>query len=278
MSKIPSKFGKNLRFLRQQQKPKLSQTDLGDQLSTDADNVSRSAISSYEDGRAEPNYFRLERISQFFNVAIDDILTKDLTMMDPITVQKRENTEEHISGKGMRILAIPTDKDSDEENIVFVPEKARAGYAAGYSDTAFFKNLPKYTLPFLPKGKTYRAFEITGDSMPPLEEGTIIIGEYVEDWNNLRDGTVCIVTTKSEGFVLKKVYNNIESNNSFILKSTNLKYSPYEVKALEISEMWRLVAHISKEFPEKEAHDSLTEMQEAIWRLDQEVLNIKRKK
>ncbi|NME70297.1 XRE family transcriptional regulator [Flammeovirga aprica] len=278
MSKIPSKFGKNLRFLRQQQKPKLSQTDLGDQLSTEQDVVSRSAVSSYEDGRAEPNYFRLERISQFFNVAIDDILTKDLTLMDPMTVQKRENTEEHISGKGMRILAIPTDKETDEENIVLVPEKARAGYAAGYSDTSFFKNLPKYTLPFLPKGKTYRAFEITGDSMPPLEEGTIIIGEYIEDWKTIREGSVCIVTTKSEGFVLKKVYNNINTNNSFILKSTNLKYSPYEVSALEISEMWRLVAHISRDFPEKEANDSLSEMQEAIWRLDQEVLNIKSKK
>lgn len=277
MSKIPSKFGKNLRFLRQQKKPKLSQTELGDQLSKEGDIVSRSAISSYEDGRAEPNYFRLERISSFFNVAIDEILTKDLTILDPLSIQRRENSEDHISGKGMRILAIPTDKETDEENIVFVPEKARAGYAVGYSDTSFFKNLPKYTLPFLPKGKTYRAFEISGDSMPPLEEGTIIIGEYIEDWKNVKDGTICIVTTKSEGFVLKKVYNNITNNNSFILKSTNLRYSPYEVNALEISEMWRLVAHISKDFPEKEAHDSLSEMQEAIWRLDQEVLNIKRK-
>lgn len=278
MSKIPSKFGKNLRFLRQQEKPKLSQTELGDQLSIEGDTVSRSAISSYEDGRAEPNYFRLERISSFFDVAIDEILTKDLSLFDPLSIKKKENAEDHIKGKGMRILAISTDKETDEENIVFVPEKARAGYAAGFSDREFFKDLPKYTLPFLPKGKSYRAFEISGDSMPPLDEGTIIIGEYIEDWSAIKDGTVCIVTTKSEGFVLKKVYNNVVQNNSFILKSTNLRYSPYEVNVLEISEMWRLVAHISKDFPDKENQDYLSEMQEAIWRLDQEVLTMKRRK
>ncbi|MBB6460557.1 XRE family transcriptional regulator [Flammeovirga kamogawensis] len=277
MSKEITKFGQNLRFLRLQHKPKLSQTDLGTALSTADDNVSRSAISSYEDGRAEPNYKRLEKISNFFDIPIDQILTQELDKLDKLNILKKENVSDHTSGKDLRILAIPMDKDKDEENIVFIPEKARAGYASGYSDIGFFKNLPKYTLPFLPKGKTYRAFEISGDSMPPLNEGTIIIGEYIDDWNDIKEGTVCIVTTRNDGFVLKKVYNNITNNNSFILKSTNLRYSPYEVDVHDVREVWRLVAHISKEFPDNEEANSLTEMQEAIWRLDQEVLNMKRK-
>ncbi|NLR92368.1 MULTISPECIES: XRE family transcriptional regulator [Flammeovirga] len=277
MSKNTSLFGTNLRYLRQKKNGKLSQTELGDKLSTEDDSVSRSAISSYEDGRAEPNYKRLEKICEFFEVSIDKILKEDLTKIDPQEIDAHQNIKEHVSGDNLRILTITTDAEG-EENIEMVPERARAGYATGYSDLNFIKKLDKYTLPFLPKGKTYRAFEISGDSMPPLDEGTIIIGEFIDDWNAIRDGQVCIVTTRSEGFVLKKVYNNVSSNNSFILKSTNLKYSPYEVEIQDVREIWRLVAHISKEFPEQEAGNSFQEMQDAIWRLDQEVLNLKRKK
>ncbi|ANQ48612.1 LexA family transcriptional regulator [Flammeovirga yaeyamensis] len=277
MSKNASLFGANLRYLRQKKDGKLSQTDLGDQLSTETDQVSRSAISSYEDGRAEPNYTRLEKICSFFNVTIDQILKEDLTKLDPKEIEKKENSKEHISGDNLRILTITTN-DNGDENIEMVPERARAGYATGYSDLNFISKLDKYSLPFLPKGKTYRAFEISGDSMPPLEEGTIIIGEYIDDWNNVKDGQVCIVTTRSEGFVLKKVYNNVDKNNTYILKSTNLRYSPYEVEVHDISEMWKLVAHISKDFPDSDQNNGLNDMQEAIWRLDQEVLSLKRKK
>ncbi|OHX65387.1 XRE family transcriptional regulator [Flammeovirga pacifica] len=277
MSKNTSLFGANLRHLRQKKDGKLSQTDLGERLSTGEDQVSRSAISSYEDGRAEPNYTRLEKICDFFNVTIDQILKEDLTKLDPLELEKKENTKDHISGDNLRILTISTDQQG-EENIQMVPEKARAGYATGYSDRNFISKLDRYSLPFLPKGKTYRAFEISGDSMPPLEEGAIIIGEFIEDWNAIKDGQVCIVTTRSEGFVLKKVYDNIDANNTYILKSTNLRYSPYEVEVNEISEMWKLVAHIQRDFPEEEQSLGINDMQEAIWRLDQEVLSLKRKK
>jgi hypothetical protein len=47
--------------------------------------------------------------------------------------------------------------------------------------------MPKFYLPMFKQG-TYRAFEIKGDSMLPILSGTIIIGEYLENWADVKAG------------------------------------------------------------------------------------------
>ena len=58
-------FSKNLRHLRKSQH-RLTQEKLAKVLS-----LTRSVISSYEDGRAEPNITTLINISSHFNVSIE---------------------------------------------------------------------------------------------------------------------------------------------------------------------------------------------------------------
>lgn len=52
----------------------------------------------------------------------------------------------------------------EEENIVMVDRKAAAGYLQGQSDPDYIAKLPSFRLPGF-YGKTFRAFEIIGDSM-----------------------------------------------------------------------------------------------------------------
>src|SRR5690606_251955 len=103
----------------------------------------------------------------------------------------------------VRVLSITVDEE-DRENIELVPVKASAGYLNGYADPEFIRELPRFHLPIFKQG-TYRAFELKGDSMLPLQPGTIVVGEFVEDWKNIKPGETYIIISKSEGVVYKRV-------------------------------------------------------------------------
>jgi histidinol phosphatase-like enzyme len=54
-------------------------------------------------------------------------------------------------------------------------------------------------------GGNYRAFEIIGDSMLPTPSGSVIVGEKVDDLESLKNNTACILVSKNEGIVYKRV-------------------------------------------------------------------------
>ena len=147
-----------------------------------------------------------------------------------------------IAGKHLRVLAITVDK-AENENIEMVPVKAAAGYLNGYADPTFIKELNRFRLPFLPAG-TYRAFEIKGDSMLPLQPGSVVIGEYVDNWKNIKDGLTYVVLSKHDGIVYKRLFNQVEENGTLILRSDNTAYPAYPIKIEEVLEIWKAVLHI----------------------------------
>ncbi len=208
--------------------------------------IKRSLVGAYEEGRAEPGLQNLQKMSALFEVSIDNLIAENYA--DPGT---RKNVfHKDIAAKNLRVLSITVDKD-DKENIVLVPQKAAAGYLNGYADTEYVAELPKFYLPILNNG-TYRAFEIHGDSMLPLQSGTIIIGKYVEDWNFIKDGKTFILVTKEEGIVYKRVFNHIQNKNLLTLVSDNPGYSPYDIKTEDLIEVWEATAFISVNFPQPE--------------------------
>jgi phage repressor protein C with HTH and peptisase S24 domain len=125
-----------------------------------------------------------------------------------------------------------------------VPVKAAAGYLNGYSDPTFIKELNRFRLPFLPAG-TYRAFEIKGDSMLPMLPGAIVVGEYVDNWRNIKDGLTYIVLSKNEGIVYKRVFNQVEDSGALVLRSDNTAYPVYSIQIDEVLEVWKAVLNIS---------------------------------
>jgi len=261
-------FGKNLRYLREKH-GKPSQEKLGQALG-----LTRSAVSSYEDGRAEAKYEMLHKIADHFNVTVDNLLFKDLSKLDQEEALYKLDTEKHLKGNNLRVLSITTGTQEDAENIELVPVKASAGYTMGYADPEYIRELPKYKLPFLPKHKTYRAFEIQGDSMLPVKPGSIVIGEYAEDWGSVKPGQECIVVANSlqEGVVFKKVFLS-KDRGAFTLKSNNLNYPSYEIEVGNVVEIWKFAALITRSLPEESAQ--VSDLKQAYWRLEDDVRNLK---
>lgn len=144
---------------------------------------------------------------------------------------------------------VVTVDNKQRDNIVLVPVTASAGYLNGYGDTKFIKKLPSYRMPNLNHG-TFRMFEIDGHSMyPTLHSGSIVIGEWEEDWSNIKDNSIYIVVTESNGIVIKRVINRIKKYNSLYLKSDNRKqYPSYSVKPSDIIEVWKLKTTLLYEF------------------------------
>lgn len=259
-------IGENLKLLRKRKK--VSQEEIASELG-----LTRSSYSGYENGVAEPNLATLVKFSEYYSLSLDQLIKKDLAKISELEWEKLDQgIEADIEGKNVRIIAMTVDSDNND-NIELVPEKARAGYTAGFSDPAFISVLPTFQLPFLKKDRKYRTFPIKGDSMPPVADGSYVIGEYVENWNNIKDGYPHIVVTLDDGIVFKNVYKRLEDNQSFQLCSTNPAYEPYEVHANQIVEMWKFVNYISHEMPTQEFQES--ELTAAILDLQKDVKHLK---
>ena len=226
---------KNIRHLRRLKG--LTQEVLAEDL-----NVTRSRISSYEENRSAPTIEMLIKLSDYFKVPIDILLRNDLT---------KAKDSSFIEIGNQRVL-FPITVDEDNENLIeIVPVKASAGYLAGYDDPEYIEQLEKIKLPFLPTGK-HRAFPIKGDSMLPMKEGSFVIGRFVEDRNEITDGKTYVLITINDGMVYKRVYNQINQNNSLLLVSDNKNYKAFEVPIDEVLELWEFTCSINTQEYTKE--------------------------
>lgn len=229
---------KNLKFLRTQKG--LTQKQLAEKLG-----LKQAAIGAYEEERATPPLSSLLDITKIFNVNLDALVSQDLSKVS-------EKDRKASPSKGKEVLAITVDSNN-KENVELVSQKASAGYLGGYQDPEFVKDLPKISLPVLPRNKTYRAFEIQGDSMLPVQPGSIIFGEYVEDVGDIKNGKLYILVTKQDGIVFKRVFNFADDEGKLLAVSDNRQYQPFSVAADDVLEIWAAKAFFSNQFPEGNA-------------------------
>ena len=123
--------------------------------------------------------------------------------------------------------------------------KAAAGYLAGFADPEFIDELNTFTLPMLAPG-SYRAFEIVGDSMLPTPSGSVIVGEKVDNYDDVRASNTYIIISRNEGIVYKRVMKSNRTKNKLTLISDNPAYQPYNVDAENIIEIWKATLVMSK--------------------------------
>lgn len=236
-------FAGNIKFLRDRKK--LSQESLAAQLG-----LTRAKLAAIEAGNTKsPQPEDYLNFSEFFKISIDTLLKIDLPKLGELKIRELEaGNDVYLRGGNLRVLAISVDR-SNNENVEYVPVKAKAGYMAGYNDPEFIASLPKYSLPNLPAQGTFRIFPSTGDSMLPVPEGSDIIAQYVADWTAIKPDTPCIVILKGQqDFVFKMTTINVDG--TIVLKSLNPVYKSYSVSADDVLEIWRFYAYTSKEFPE----------------------------
>ena len=220
-----NRLATNLKFLRKTNN--ISQGDLAHEF-----DIARTTLGDYERGKTEPSLDMLIRIAKKFDVNIGDLVTLNLSLDDLEVTRNRD----------LRILAISYDSN-DNSNIELVDTKAEAGYLDAFNDPEYIRELPKIQFPNIPQG-TYRGFEIRGDSMLPMEPGSIVISSYIENLKDVKEGKTYIVVSKDSGLVYKRI-KKVAGENKFILLSDNEAYLPYEIEFSEIAEMWQHYAHIS---------------------------------
>jgi len=255
-------FSSNFKFLRSRKKR--SQEEVAAGLG-----IKRSSINNYENEYALPGIDMLPTISKYFGISIDFLLNEELSTMSESKLRELElGHDAYIKGTKLRILATTVDS-KNRDNIELVPHKARAGYTEGYNDPEFISALPTFQLPFLSKERKYRTFQINGDSMLPIPDKSFVTAQFLENWNDIKDGHAYVLLTQDDGIVFKVVYNNIKVKKKLLLKSLNFVYEPYEVSVGDIKEVWEFVNYISTQMPEsnqskEEVNKSVTLIQEEM--------------
>lgn len=222
-----SLYSENIKYLR-------IKKDVSQQLVANAIAIPRPRYAKYEDGKNFPPPDTLLALSKFFAMSIDLLLSVDVRKIPSGDLLKLENNS----------LLLPITVDYEGNNLIeIVTQKAKAGYLTGFSDPEFIESLQQVSLPFLGLGK-HRGFPVEGDSMPPHEDGSIIIGKYIEKLGDVLDGKTYILITKNEGMVYKRLNKN--KKNILVLESDNTFYPKYEVKASDILEIWEYECNIGK--------------------------------
>ncbi len=150
------------------------------------------------------------------------------------------------------VIAVVTDNEGNER-ILHVPYAAQAGYIDQFLDTTYLKDLPSFSLPgdrF--KFGTFRAFDISGDSMEPtLCSGETLVCSFVEKehWaENIKNNFVYVLVTTS-GIVVKRIGNRIKTNASLSLISDNSFYDEYSIDAAKVKEIWQVTHKLAPFMP-----------------------------
>ncbi len=218
-----SQAGQNLKYLRKLRG--WTQEEFAVKLG-----IKRSLIGAYEEQRADPRIEVLEVAGDIFKLSLDELLLKDLSDTGGNYLAKRRQQKMMTA---------------DRNVIHFVPVKAAAGYLAGYADSEFIDELNTFTLPML-AGGNYRAFEIIGDSMLPTPSGSIIVGEKIDNNEDVKSDQAYIVVSRNEGIVYKRIVKNNKTKNKLTLVSDNPQYQPYQVNTEDVVELWQAQMVISK--------------------------------
>jgi len=232
--------GKNLKYIRKQRE--WTQEEMANQLQ-----IKRSLVGAYEEERAEPRLEVMETICAKFSISLEEFLFQDLALLNANGEDASASNNSYME----RRRALKSDKSISLASMVtFVPVKAAAGYLAGYADPEFLDELNTFTLPMLAPGD-YRAFEIIGDSMLPTPSGSVIVGEKVGSFKEVKNSNTYIVVSNADGVVYKRIITNDERSNSgkedkLTLLSDNPLYEPYQVNATDIVEIWKAVYIIHK--------------------------------
>ncbi|WP_162926589.1 XRE family transcriptional regulator [Pedobacter chitinilyticus] len=235
-------FGLNIKFLRN--RAKLSQEELAEILG-----ITRAKLNSWENATVKsPLPEDYMKVSDHFSITIDNLLRLELSKLGELNLRKLEGGQDvYIRGGTLRVLSISVD-GKNRENVEVVPIRAKAGYLAGFGDPEYISTLDKLHIPFLPEKGTFRIFQIEGNSMLPIVDGSHIIARYVQDWSTLNADSPCIVISAQHGLVFKNV--TIEKDGNLLLRSLNNEYEPYRTPIEEIGELWSFYGYISYKMPQ----------------------------
>ncbi|OQP45717.1 XRE family transcriptional regulator [Niastella populi] len=278
---MPTFFASNLSFLRKNKG--LTQAEVATALG-----LKRNTFSNYETTHSEPDLNTLEKIASFFDISMDELISIDLSKGGLVELKggndEKNDDRDKINGgvtngnvtSAVRQYLPPIDEDlpvsvvgstlypyrrfqapkiitidsQGEENIIYVPVKARAGYMLGYGDPQFIQSLSAYRLPGYTNG-TYRIFEVEGHSMfPTLQDADRVIARWA-DISEVRDDRVYVLVTRTQGVLIKRLINR-HHEGKIIVKSDNNHAGEFPTIVMEVdevAEIWYVVERWTRQLP-----------------------------
>ena len=101
------------------------------------------------------------------------------------------------------------------------------------------------------------------------------MGEYVENWNDLKAGETYVIISKNDGLVYKRVGNPFKENKTLKLISDNPVYEPYTIPTEDVLEVWKAKAYISTEFPQPSPEPSLESLTHMMAQMQKSISTLK---
>lgn len=150
------------------------------------------------------------------------------------------------SGRAPAVDAM--DPDTQREEILVVPVRAQAHFLRSGKDTETLRAYDTLRLPGF-DGKTYRAFEVDGDSMEPaIGRGDYLICEFLEHWDLIKPGHVYLIETADE-FICQRLRGPLPDGKPVELLSDNPFYEPYLIPYERVVEIWQVRGQLTRHIP-----------------------------
>lgn len=143
------------------------------------------------------------------------------------------------------VRSIHERQQGSRSNITLVPERAMAGYALEYQDSAYLQNLNKFSIPHL--SGDLIAFEINGDSMmPTITSGDIVVCDPLERGEPIRDNHVYVVVT--DNVVAKRIQQVRDGDQVTqlrLISDNDHVYKPYSVELDEVRQLLKVKCRLT---------------------------------
>lgn len=205
-------FSKNLKFLRENKK--ISKNKLGEMVG-----VNQSTIGRWESNEITPSIDNVEEVARALNVALPDILIKDLSF-DNAELIDLPSDNVKIPVFGTIKAGIPVECQSDIIDYIDIPKKWTRG------------------------NKEFYGLELSGDSMyPKYNDKDIVIFEKNNDVQSYNGKDVAVMINRTES-TFKKIK---VTEQGIILQPYNPDYDIMTFSKKQVEELPITVIGIARE-------------------------------
>ncbi|WP_062056638.1 helix-turn-helix domain-containing protein [Aquimarina longa] len=248
-------FGKNIKKIR-------GVKSLSQQAFAELFDLKRGTLGAYEEGRSEPKIETLIKIANHFSIAIDDLLTSELTVNQLLKFKGDFTTYT---------------KDLKREQFVEIPcitDTTSSDYITLHTKEDFIKELPILQLPVNPT-KEFRGYTVSNLEMTSHDKGfypkDIVIGEKVPKTviKKLNNGTLVFVVV-GDKLIFRRLY---VTNNNVVLRADHKNIEDSVYPLAEIKEIWRVRYVFFKRIPEfgSDVEDKLLSIEKELLRMKEKL-------
>ncbi|WP_074409726.1 MULTISPECIES: helix-turn-helix domain-containing protein [Aquimarina] len=225
-------FGKNIKKIR-------GVKGLSQQAFAELFDLKRGTLGAYEEGRSEPKIETIIKIANHFSIAIDDLLTNELTV-NQLLKFKGDLTTYAEDVKREKFAIVPC-----------ITESTANDYITLYNAEGFIKELPTMQLPVNPT-KEFRGYTVSNLEMTSHDKGfypkDVVIGEKVPPTviKKLNNGTLVFVVVENK-LIFRRLYV-LKGNAVLRADHKNIEDSSFPIS--DIKELWRVRYAFFRRIPE----------------------------